>query len=822
MFDERLQGIDVTSMLDESLQQKIGTEVGSTKKYPAPETQVLINHVPFLNFEKTLQVNSLYFRRYSTYQRSDEIKYEEYNDIYMRYLPESERDKCNHRNETLSGSVYVLPMYNSNTASNLHLARYAAPKEIDSKEDFAINKAHLAVFYNWKRLFNNLKEYAWRKALVDSFEGTPIVSLSDRDRIFCGGIQYLDNLTPQNVFFDPADAIVPFFLKERNNEADNEYRICTFINPGFDLNGQIEHNELQGIYIQVGNVLDIIDRIVFYSEKGLVLKDIKEQFEGMDFVEKNKHNLEFNWNELSNGSIALIIKGQSACTNNGRERHKFLGKEYSFENSYPIESNQSTLYSTKYDSMKQRYILMNGNREYNYRCYNATLKLEMLLFGKVTITDAQYYDGLLFKEMMEHGDFEDFITCSHKHDSFKVKIRCDNKDIIQEMYCKQFYPSSIKSYALGRKFEKLTEQLKKSSDSYRSDVCSSIDKFITYLKEGVALGINEGYFNEELDYWGKCFTTCKSVYKNLFSLWNKWSKEEFDKEYLTMADLNNTLNLLKQLLKDIGNSHRGYQRLVDMLCQKLDHFEKEMIDVGSLRSDFYSFHSEVLEKTRKSRVNLSDEAYEQLVSKCNRLINEFNRIYNTVIAKQHRCLFIDMIPKEHPTSPAVHVNVCFDPRLSQFLFLSSWKDFDMLCSDPYIQAIRRQISSVWESLLPDDPALSHDDEAELKDLFLSLDAALQECYLPILNRLVGNISTCIFNSEAASSNYFRIEKLTFGNGKCGHFIGSGCFLNDSYTDKLSLYLPNERHRITIFDLCFGKYLDDENCNAISYTNTERF
>ena len=190
--------------------------------------------------------------------------------------------------------------------------------------------------------------------------------------------------------------------------------------------------------------------------------------------------------------------------------------------------------------------------------------------------------------------------------------------------------------------------------------------------------------------------------------------------------------------------------------------------------------------------------------------------------KQHRCLFIDMIPKEHPTSPAVHVNVCFDPRLSQFLFLSSWKDFDMLCSDPYIQAIRRQISSVWESLLPDDPVLSHDDEAELKDLFLSLDAALQECYLPILNRLVGNISTCIFNSEAASSNYFRIEKLTFGNGKCGHFIGSGCFLNDSYTDKLSLYLPNERHRITIFDLCFGKYLDDENCNAISYTNTERF
>ena len=478
MFDERLQGIDVTSMLDESLQQKIS----SKNYYPDPKTPVLINHVSFLNFQKTLQANSLYFRRYSTYQRSDEIEYKEYNDLFTRYLPESEQDKCNQRNETLSKSIYVLPMYNSNTGSNLHLERYAVPKGIDPEKDPAINKAHLAVFYNWMRLFNNLKEYAWRKALADSFENTPIVSLSGQDRFFCGGIQYLDALTPQNVFFDPANAIVPFFLKERNNEADNEYRLCVLINPKVDLNGQIEHHKSPGIYIQVGNVLDIIDRIVFTSKYGLSLKDIKEQFEEMDFVERNKHNLEFNWSESHNGSIELIIKGQSACTNDGSERHKFFGKEYSFENIYPVELSPSTLYSAKYDSMKQRYILMNGNREYNYKCYNATLKLEMLLFGKVTITDAQYYDGLLFKEMIDHGDFEDFITCSYKHDSLKIKVRCDKNNIIRRMYGKQFYPSSVKSYDIGKKIEEITKDLEGLEEDHIDEKCVSISEFVSYLK----------------------------------------------------------------------------------------------------------------------------------------------------------------------------------------------------------------------------------------------------------------------------------------------------------------------------------------------------
>lgn len=71
-----------------------------------------------------------------------------------------------------------------------------------------------------------------------------------------------------------------------------------------------------------------------------------------------------------------------------------------------------------------------------------------------------------------------------------------------------------------------------------------------------------------------------------------------------------------------------------------------------------------------------------------------------MIAKQHNCPLIDMIPKEHPTSPTVHVNVCFDPHLSEFLFLSSWKDFDMLCSDIKVQSVRHQIGSILKKLHP--------------------------------------------------------------------------------------------------------------------------
>ncbi len=193
-----------------------------------------------------------------------------------------------------------------------------------------------------------------------------------------------------------------------------------------------------------------------------------------------------------------------------------------------------------------------------------------------------------------------------------------------------------------------------------------------------------------------------------------------------------------------------------------------------------------------------------------------------MIAKQHNCPLIDMIPKEHPTSPTVHVNVCFDPHLSEFLFLSSWKDFDMLCSDIKVQSVRHQIGSILKKVASNDLALSYDDENALHNLFISLDTVLREYYLPILNQLVENMSTSIFNPEAASSDYFRTEKLAFGTGDYGRFIGEGCFLNDSFTDKLSLYLRNESHGITIFDLCFGEHLDEGNCNTISLANIENF
>jgi hypothetical protein len=212
VFDERLQSIDVTSMLDESFQQKISPEIGSTKRYPISGTQVLINHVTFENFKKTLQAGSLYFRKYSTYSKMDEIEYKKYNDLYMKYLLESERDEYNRINEVISKSVYILPMYDNDADSNLHIKGYATKSKKSAGD---IDKIGLAVYYNWKRLFAHLTKYAWTKPLMDSFDETPIVYLRPCDRIFCGGIQYLDDSYLNDIAFDPADAMVPFFIKKK-------------------------------------------------------------------------------------------------------------------------------------------------------------------------------------------------------------------------------------------------------------------------------------------------------------------------------------------------------------------------------------------------------------------------------------------------------------------------------------------------------------------------------------------------------------------------------------------------------------------------------
>lgn len=162
--------------------------------------------------------------------------------------------------------------------------------------------------------------------------------------------------------FDPANAIVPFFLKANQHNAEAEYRLCVFINPKLDLNDQIDYNESKDIYIQVGNVLEVIDRIVFSSEDGLIMEEIRDQFHKVLCDKGNFGELNFNWEVLSANAIELTICSKQPEESGLNIHHDISESGHRFKCCRPIESNGLSLFSSKYDSMKQRFILMNGNR----------------------------------------------------------------------------------------------------------------------------------------------------------------------------------------------------------------------------------------------------------------------------------------------------------------------------------------------------------------------------------------------------------------------------------------------------------------------------
>ena len=139
-----------------------------------------------------------------------------------------------------------------------------------------------------------------------------------------------------------------------------------------------------------------------------------------------------------------------------------------------MSENVFGLLSGKYDSTKQRAVLLNGDRLRNFKSYTATMRLELLLAGHLILPDAQFFDGLYF-HWVAHDEcefnaikklmvpFEE--SCSGKKRLFSIAVKCrspeddekppkpyskllDLNKVAVKMYCKPFYFSSIEEEEL--------------------------------------------------------------------------------------------------------------------------------------------------------------------------------------------------------------------------------------------------------------------------------------------------------------------------------------------------------------------------------------
>lgn len=152
------------------------------------------------------------------------------------------------------------------------------------------------------------------------------------------------------------------------------------------------------------------------------------------------------------------------------------------------------LLSGKYDSTKQRAVLLNGDRFRNYRSYTATMRMELLLVGHLVLTDAQFFDGLYFHWLAQNTtefeafqrrmlSFEDRKNKKEKPFSIAVKCRGDGEgpnlaSVVFKMYGKQFQFSSIEHDDLAKAVFELSNDFSESYFTGYDEKCGEILKKI--------------------------------------------------------------------------------------------------------------------------------------------------------------------------------------------------------------------------------------------------------------------------------------------------------------------------------------------------------
>lgn len=264
------------------------------------------------------------------------------------------------------------------------------------------------------------------------------------ETIYVGNVQYLNFSEAIKNNKIPASSVIPFFLKENYYVSDKEYRIC------------IHGNSLASYYYIKNNngIASLIDTIVCSTD---TIKKI------VPFLSKKGLSVD--------GGTAIAIDNNNSDSAIKCFKVKSINK---------CEVKSVSLFGGKYDSMKQHKILTNYNRLKSYLTYVATLRLELILTGRIILTDAMFLDGMLFAWMSEDkrpgtkNELTAFLNFAEKFQALELRCRKVSADnIAVKMFHKPFYLSVLecdlfsgmiydftKQYGESIRFKKLKDIIK--------------------------------------------------------------------------------------------------------------------------------------------------------------------------------------------------------------------------------------------------------------------------------------------------------------------------------------------------------------------------
>lgn len=363
---------------------------------------------------------------------------------------------------------------------------------------------------------------------------------------------------------------------------------------------------------------------------------------------------------------------------------------------------QARWYSGKYDSVKQRKVIQNSLMDEKstsltyeqkiqraYWRYSASLRLEMLLCGKVVITDAEWYDGAYFAHLSsqkeEWNNFLKFLDSEKKQKTFFEVKRRQN---YVGMFGKPFTFSSILDNPnLENSFSFAVKRFGQYCESHEIKF-TEIDGYLSALERYILSNCSNhltklGELSERLKRLETVPAPTFSGWKNMNAL-----PETFD-------FVNGRLSARQQLLQSLENWAEGFG---GEQKEGLEHNKKQLKQALSMN---FPNRSVVLECVNSSEKLAGVEGEK---THFRRFMKAFDYNYNLGLARQHDCTCIDIVDRDEDILTDIE-NKKIDMKFMEWpdlilqgLGACSWEDFQEIIFGSAIYDLRNKWLSSYLSL----------------------------------------------------------------------------------------------------------------------------
>lgn len=271
-------------------------------------------------------------------------------------------------------------------------------------------------------------------------------------------------------------------------------------------------------------------------------------------------------------------------------------------------------YSGKYDSVRQKKAICEGEIKAGVVKYQTSLRMEMLLYGLVVITDVQWYDGLFFAYMAREnkGEFKNFIKfILEGFGKNAVPFAVRRRKSYMEMFKKPFFFSSI----INEELQKFIYNIYNGKQEKTEEICSSMGSFLDFIEKELKTNGNKTLL-EDFKQFRSGIELLDAIDEKIFIPW-----EEGNKAYISEGMKAAEPELLDLLEKYAQSGSFSTKKYIDDIKEEL---KKEFPNRSTIKS-----------KVKSLAGNLDNSQLEE------KFMHIFDHYYNSAIAKQHNCKYFD-------------------------------------------------------------------------------------------------------------------------------------------------------------------------------------